>query len=145
ESFWPLNRNLGISLACELHISINSIVSTYVSEVAFLVGGIHANEEIILGNFMNKDVVRKPAVVVEKPRIVDLARFEAAGIVGRNIVDQLGCLGTGYLDFAHMTDVKKANRFSNRVMFLKNPRILNGHFPAAKVNHPRAAGLVDRK
>jgi hypothetical protein len=52
---------------------VEAVVRADVLEILLLVGGVDAQEEMVVGHFVDQDVVHEPAVLVEQAGIMRLA------------------------------------------------------------------------
>ena len=48
-------------------------------EILVLIGGVDAEEVVVVGDFVNQDVVDEAAVIVEQAGVVGLAESSASG------------------------------------------------------------------
>ncbi len=113
-----------------------------VLEIFFLIGGIHAQEVMLLGDFVHQDVIHEATVRIEQARVLRLAGFELAGVIAGDEVSEGAGFGTANFDFAHVADIEQTHGGTNGPVFLHNTGILNGHFPAAEIDQFGAQGLV---
>src|SRR5687767_1098321 len=111
-------------------------------EVFLLVTRVYADEKMVVGDFVDQDVIHKTAMFVEQPRILDLAYLKARGGVRRRPIGQFGGLGPTNVDLAHVAYVEQARPLPYRLMLIQNSRILDRHIPAAEIDHSGAGRPV---
>ena len=92
---------------------------------------------------MDQNVVDETAVLVEQAGILRLPELQFRDGVGGDGVGELGGLGPANFDLAHVADVEQADGAPDGVVLLEDPGILDGHVPAAEVDHPGAQGAMD--
>ena len=68
-----LDGELGVAVARELDFGIEAVLRADVLEVLLLVGGVDAEEVVVVGDFVDQDVVDEAAVVVQQAGVVGLA------------------------------------------------------------------------
>ena len=64
-----------------------------VLEILFLVGGVHAQEVVVVGHLVHQDVVHEAAVLVEQPGVVRLPGLELADGVGGDEIGEPSASG----------------------------------------------------
>ncbi len=84
------------------------VVRQDVLEILLLVGGVDAEEIVVVGDFVDQDVVDETAVLVEQAGILGLARLETAGGVGGDVIGEPERLRAADFDFAHVADIEQA-------------------------------------
>ena len=75
----PWIGELRVAVARELHFGVEAVLRADVLEILFLVGGVDAEEVVIVGDFVDQDVVHEAAMLVEQAGVVRLARSSASG------------------------------------------------------------------
>ncbi len=98
---------------------------------------------MIVGDFVDQDVVDEAAVFVEQAGIVRLAGLELGGVVGGDEIDQLGGFRPADFDFAHVADVEEADGIADGVVLVDDAGVLDGHIPAAEIDHFGAESPMD--
>ena len=68
-----LHRDLRVALARELDFGIEAVLRADVLEILLLVGGVDAEEVVVVGHLVDQDVVDEAAVLVEQAGVVGLA------------------------------------------------------------------------
>jgi hypothetical protein len=106
-----------------------------VVEIFFLIRGVDAEKHIAIGEAMDEDIVNSAAVFVQQRGIVGLPRFEFGGVVGGDVVDKVEGLRAADFDFAHVAHVEQADGGADGVVFFDDAGVLDGHVPAAKIDH----------
>ncbi len=112
-------------------------------EILVLIGGVDAQEIVVVGHLMHQDVVHKSAVFVEQPRIVRLAVLQLRDVVGGDEIGQPGRFRPVDFDLAHVADIEDADGIANGVVLGDDAGILDGHIPAAEIDHPGAERAMD--
>jgi hypothetical protein len=64
--------------------------------------------------------------------------FELAGVVRRDALDRGERVLAGDLDFPHVADVEHPRPLADGHVLGGDPRVLDGHLPAAEWHHARA-------
>ena len=98
---------------------------------------------MIVSHFVDQDVVDEAAVLVEQAGVVRLSDLQLGHGVGGGKVDEFGRFRSADLDLAHMADIEEADGFADGVVLVDQARVLNGHVPAAEVDHFGTTGTVD--
>ena len=111
--------------------------------ILLLVGGVDAQEEVVVGHFVDQNVVYEAAVGVKQPGVVRLADFEFGDVVGGDEIGQLRGFRPANLDLAHVADIENAHRLADGVVLIHDPGILHGHIPAAEIDHLGPQGSMD--
>src|SRR6516165_9711211 len=93
---------------------------------------------MIVRHFVYQDVVDKPSVLVKHRRVLSLAGVQRGGGIGGDAVDEAESLSPADLNFTHVADVEQAHRPAHGKVLFHDSGILNGHLPAAKINHSGA-------
>ena len=78
----PLDGDLRVALAVILHHGVEMVLRGDVLEILILIGGVDAEEVMIVGDLVHQDVVHKTAVFVQQARVVRLADFQLCDGVG---------------------------------------------------------------
>ena len=85
QSRWrlgPLNRQLRVTIACKLHFGVSLVQRGDVLEILILIGGVDAEEVVIVGHFVDQDVVDESAVLVQQAGVMRLPDFQLGDGVG---------------------------------------------------------------
>ena len=138
-----VNGHLRVLIAGEFDDGFKLVQVADMLEILLLIGGVHADEYVVIGDFVDQDVVYKTAVLVEQSGILRLANLKLGDGVGG---EKIGCLDgfhTQDFDFAHVADVEQAHRLADGVVFFDNAGILHGHIPAAEIDHPGSHRTMD--
>ena len=83
-----LNGDLRVIVARQAHRGVEAIVRADVLVIFFLVGRVHAQEIMIVGDLVDQHVVDESAVFVEQAGVLDLARLKPRGGVGGDGIGQ---------------------------------------------------------
>lgn len=113
-------------------------------KILVFVGGVNADQEVVLLDSIDNDVVHESAIRIEKGGILCLSVRQTRGIVAGDPLNQAQSVGSGNLQLPHVTHVEKAGGVANREMFLERAAILHGQPPSGEVDHSGAQFLVDR-
>ena len=130
-----LDGDLRVVVARQADLGVEVVVRPDVLEILLLVGGVDAQEIVVVGDFVDQHVVDESAVLVEQARILDLAGLEAAGGVGGDVIGQPQRLRAGDVDLAHVADIENTHAAAHGEVFFDQRGILHGHVPAAEIHH----------
>ena len=130
-----MDRDLGVACARVLNGCLKVVCAYDVVEVFVLVGGVDANEVLVVSYFVHKNVVNKTAVFIQQPTVLDLPNFQLRRVVGANPIHQFESLRTANHQLAHVADVEYADARADGLVLVKNAFVLHRHIPAAKINH----------
>ena len=144
RGFGSLDGDLCVALAVILHHGVKAVLGYDVFEILILIGGVDAEEIMIVGDLVHQDIVDEAAVFVEQAGVVGLAEFQLVYGVGGDVVGELGGFRTANLDLAHVADIEDAHRVAHRVVLVDDSAILDGHVPPAEIHHLRTQGAMDR-
>ncbi len=108
------------------------------------VAGIDDQQEVRLRHPVHQDVVHERAGRRRQRRILNLADAQPRGVVARHPLDGGQRVGAGHLDLAHVADVEQAGPRAHGHVLVDDAGVLDGHVPAAELDHPGAAGAVPR-
>ena len=125
--------------------AIELVVRGDVLVILVLIGRVHAQEEMIVGDLVDQDVVDETAVLVEQPGIVRLADLQLRGGVGRDVIDQLQRFRPANFDLAHVADVEQAHALAHGVVLIDDAGVVDRHVPAAEIDHLRAHSAMGRR
>src|SRR5258705_13466011 len=108
-------------------------------------------QKIVFAEAMNDHVVYERTLRIKHRGVMRLADDEFRGVVHRNMLNgresAAGSLVRVNTNVAHVADVKNANAPAHGFMLGHETaarRVLNGHIPAAKIDHFRAKLPVQR-
>ena len=73
-----LDRELRVAVARELHFGVEAVLRADVLEILVLIGGVDAEEVVVVGDFVDQDVVHEAAVLVEQAGVMRLADLQLA-------------------------------------------------------------------
>ena len=99
---------------------------------------------MIVGDLVDQDVVHEAAVLVEQPGVMGLAEFQLLDGIGGDVIGQSGGFGAADLDLAHVADIEDAHGVAHGVVLVDDAGVLDGHVPAAEIDHPGTEGSMDR-
>ena len=142
--FGPLDGDLRVAVAVIFDHGVEAVLGDDVLEILVLVGGVDAEEIMIVGDFVDQDVVHEAAVFVEQAGVMGLSEFQLLDGVGGDVVGEFGGFGAANLDLAHVADIEDAHGVAHGVVLVDDSGVLDGHVPAAEIHHPGAEGTMDR-
>ena len=99
---------------------------------------------MIVGDLVDQDVVDESAVLVEQAGVLRLADLQLVDGVGGDEIGELGGFRPANFDLAHVADIEEADRVAHGVVLVDDAGVLDGHVPAAEIDHLRAQGAMDR-
>ena len=115
-----------------------------VLEILLLVGGVDAQEIVVVRHFVYQDVVHEAAVLVKQAGIMRLADLELAR---RALVVTKSASSPRFrpadFDLAHVADIEKAHGCAHGLVLVDDAGILHGHVPAAEIHHLGAQRAMD--
>jgi hypothetical protein len=91
--FGTLDGKLGVAGAGEIHARVKAVERADVLEILLLVGGVDAQEVVVLGDLVDQDVVHEAAVLVEQPGVVRLADLQLVDGIGGDEIGELAASG----------------------------------------------------
>ena len=107
------------------------------------VGGVDHEEVLARGKPVEIGVVQGAAPVVGDHRVLRETGIEGRGIVGQEMLEEGQGAGAADGESAHVGDIEKPRPLPRGQMLLHDPLpILEGHVPAAEVDHRRPEGDV---
>jgi hypothetical protein len=138
--FRPLDGDLRVAVAIVFDDGVAMVLRGDVLEILILIGGVDAEEVVILGHLVHQDVVHKTAVLVEQARVVRLADLQFWHGVGSNGIGEFGGLGPANLDLAHVADIENADPLRTALCSSRIPEYCTGmsHPPKSTILAPRA-------
>ncbi len=120
----PLDGDLRIADTGILYLCIEFVVRDDVFEILLLVRSIHANEKMIIGDFVNQNVVDKAAMLVQQPGIMSLPDGKLRGLIRGNMLHQNSALAALDLNLPHVGYIEQPNGVTNSLVFIQNAGIL---------------------
>ena len=138
-----LNRQLRIARAGVFDLCVKFVVGDDVREVGVLVAGIDAQQVVRVGDFVDEQVVNESAARGHQAGIMGLADGELRGVVAADPLDEWQRAGTANFDFAHVAHVEEAGTRAHRFVLGEDAGVLQGHVPAAEIDHLGAEAAVD--
>ena len=66
ERAWSLNRDLRVARTGVFYLAVELVIAGDVLIILILIGGIHAQEKMIVRHLMHQDVIHETAVLVEQ-------------------------------------------------------------------------------
>ena len=103
--------------------------------VLILVGGVCADKDVAVRNFVDQDVVHETAMIVEQAGILSLALIEPGDGVGGECIGALDRSRSVNLDLAHVADIEQSDGLADSIVLVDDAGILDGHVPAAEIDH----------
>ena len=139
-----LDGELGVVIAEVVDVDAGHVADLLADplEVFFAGAGVDDDEEVVVGELVDDDVVDEGAVGVEHGGVLGLAGLEFAGIVHRELLHGGEGAGAAELDVAHVGDVEEADGGAYGHVFGDEAGVLDGHVPAAEVDHFGFGGAV---
>ena len=113
-------------------------------EVLLDVRRVHAEEEGVLGEAVNRDVVDRAAGLVAQAAVADGADRERCDGAGDEPLGRGDRSRPGEMDLAHVRDVEDPRALADGRVLGEDRRVLHGHQEAAELDHPRAERAVRR-
>ena len=113
-----------------------------VLEILLLVRGVDAEEEGIVRHFVDQDIVHEAAVFIKQAGVLRLPVLQFRDGVGGGEVHEFHGFRAANLDLAHVADVEHTYGFAHGMVLIDEARVLDGHVPAAEIDHLRARGAV---
>ncbi len=104
--------------------------------------GVDDDEVVVVGELVDDDVVDEGAVGIEHGRVVGLADGELRGVVHAELLDGGERAGAAQLDVAHVGDVEEADGGADGSVLGDDAGVLDGHVPAAEVDHLGLVGAM---
>ena len=141
--FGALDGKLGVTGAREIHARVEAVERADVLEILLLVGGVDAQEVVVLGDLVDQDIVHEPAVLVEQPGVVRLAGLQLVDGVGGDEIGELGGFGAVDFDLAHVADIEDADGAAHGVVLIDDAGVLDGHVPPAEIHHLGSQGAMN--
>ena len=138
-----LDGELGEARAGVFDGGVETIVGDDVFVILILIGGVDAQEVVIVGDFVDQDVVDETAVSIEQRRILGLAELEFRRVVDGDVLHQIERLRAAHFDLAHVADVEQSHALAHGAMLVEDACVFDGHVPAAEVDHLGAYGTMD--
>ena len=92
ERVRALHGDLGVLIACKLHLGVEAFffLRGYDVVVVFLlIGGVDADEDKVVRDFVDQDVVDESAVFVKQAGVMSLAVLEFRYVVGGDVLGKL--------------------------------------------------------
>ena len=93
---------------------------------------------MIVGDFVDQDVIDESAVPIEQRRILSLAELEFGRVVDGDVLHQIQRLRAAHFDLAHVADIEQSHALAHGAMLVEDACVFDGHVPAAEVDHLRA-------
>ena len=106
------------------------------------IGGIDADQIMPVAQLVYNAIVHRASLGEHEGSVLCLAELEARHVVGSDILQQRKRLRATHFDFAHVAHVKQSRSCPDRQVFLNDAGIFHRHFPAGKLHHASARGLV---
>ena len=101
--------------------------------------GVDDQHEVLGAEPVDQDVVDERALRRGQRGILRLPNRQSRRVVGRQPLDGREGVGAGQLDLAHVTDIEEPGAGADGQVLIGDARVLDGHFPAAELDHARAA------
>jgi hypothetical protein len=89
-----------------------------------------------IGKAIDQHIVKDATVFAADQRVPNIADFESGRIVGQHTVQERLTGIAPKLQPTHVGNVKKSHSSPHSRVFIDNRRVLDGHFPACKIDHP---------
>ena len=111
--------------------------------IAVSVRGVDDQQILALREAVEIGVVDGTAGIGRHHRVLSLQEVERLGVVAEHVLQERDRAGTTEHEAAHVRDVEEAGAAASGKVLGDDPgRILDGHVPAAEVDHPGAGGDV---
>ena len=127
------------------HLDVGEVRQVLAEVVPVLVpvGGVDDQQVLALDEAVEVGVVDGAAGLGRHHRVLRLQEVERLGVVGQHVLEEGGGAGTAQHEAAHVRDVEQAGAAAGgEVLGDDAGRVLDGHVPAAEVDHPGAGGDV---
>ena len=136
----PLDGDLGVALARKLHLCVEAVDGADVLEILLLVGGVHAQEEVVVRHLVYQDIVHEAAVLVKQAGILRLPDLQFRGVVGGGKIGQPSGFRTADLDFPHVAHVEDPHGVATARCSSITPEYCTGmsHPPKSTIFAPSA-------
>ena len=108
------------------------------------VAGVHDQQVVVGPAAVGDQVVDDPARLVGQQRVLRLAVADPVEVVGQHALQEVVGAGSADLDLSHVRHVEDAGGRPNGPVLLVDARVVDGHVPAAEVDHPGAEREVAR-
>ena len=146
--FRPLNRNLRIFVAQIRYAAIKRarVVANPV-EVFFASPRVDHQQVVILAEPVHNHIVHKCPLRIEQRRILRLSDRQARSVIHADMLHRIERLRSDQPNIPHVADVENTHaRAHSHVLGNESARlrVLDRHIPAAKSDHLRAHGAVNR-
>ena len=106
-------------------------------------GGIDQKQVVVLLEPVAEQVVDDSAPLVEQQGVLALAVSKLGDVVCEQPVEPRLRLRAGDKNLAHVGDVKQPRLAADRPVLLEDAVVLDGHPPAAKINHAGSKRFVN--
>ena len=104
--------------------------------------GVHDDAVVVIGEVIDDQVIDHAAFRIQQARIQRLAgNGEFVDVVGDRVLEELARFVAGEIDDAHVRHVEHAGVGAHRVVFVDLRTVIDGHVPAAEIDH----ACVERK
>ena len=101
-----MNRKLGVARARVFDSRIEMVLLGNMLVILILIRGVDAQEVMIVGNFVDQNIIDETTVRIEQSRVLGLAELELGRVVHRDVLHQIERLRTAHFDLAHVADVE---------------------------------------
>ena len=99
---------------------------------------------MVVGYFVDQDIVHEAAVIVEQAGVVRLADLQLPDAVGGDEIGELRRLRPADLDLAHVADIEEPGGGADGVVLVDDSGVLDGHVPASEIDHFGPQGAMNR-
>lgn len=116
-------------------------LAAQVHQILLRVGRVHDQQETLLLEAVEVGVVHGIAVLVGDDAVLRLVELERQDVAREHVLQEGHAVGAADEEPPHVGDVENAAEMTGIQMLAHDPaRVLDGHFPAAKIHHGRAGG-----
>ena len=104
--------------------------------------GVDDEQENIFGQAVGVEIVNHATALIAHERVLAEAGREFADVVRENLVQKLRSRRAAHGNFTHVRDVENPGGIAHGEMFIRDTRVLHGHFPTAELDKFAAKLLV---
>ena len=137
-----LNRKRGEVIASILENHTRHRMFPEPSRILGDFGCVHDEQVFFLFESVGDEVIDDPAAFIQEDRVLGMAYRKCGEIVGEQSVEPGRGTIAAHKKLAHVGDVEDTTGLADGFVFLKDPSVLNGHFPACEFDHAAAGGKV---